>query len=104
MKKFQKAASITELIFQEEIKRGVQTTLIVKGYLGDPSWKLLPETLDFDEDRKIVKIRLFAKKEPNTIAIQVIKDFKKEFLLTFLSGGKWTVHCNTKSIEIEVEE
>jgi hypothetical protein len=104
MKKFQKAASITELSFQDEIKKGIQTTLIVKGYLGDPSWNLLPETIDFDDDKKKVKIRLFAEKDPKAIAIQVIKDFTKKYPLTFSSTGKWTILCNTTSIEIEVNE
>ncbi|MCG3220649.1 MAG: hypothetical protein H7641_04650 [Candidatus Heimdallarchaeota archaeon] len=104
MKKFQKAANITEIIFQKEMKQGAVTTLNVKGYLGDPSWKLLPETMTLDEDRRIVTIRMIAEKDPKAIAIQVIKDFEREISLTFPLSGKWTVRCNTKSIEIEVKD
>ncbi|MHA1954885.1 MAG: hypothetical protein ACW96U_13165 [Candidatus Heimdallarchaeaceae archaeon] len=104
MKKFQKAANITEMIFQDDIKKGALIILYVKGYLGDPSWKLLPETIVFDEDRRMVTIRIFAEKNPKAIAIQVIKDFEKEISFTFPLSGKWTVRCNTNSMEIEVKD
>ena len=104
MKRFQKAANITEIIFQDEIKKGALTTLNVNGYLGDPSWKLLPETIVFDEDRRIVTIRIIAEKDPKAITIQVIKDFEKEISLAFPLSGKWTVRSNTNSIEVEVKD
>ncbi len=104
MKKFQKAVNITEITFQDETKKGALTTLNIKGYLGDPSWKLLQETIVLDEDRRIVTIRIFAEKDPKSIAIQVIKDFEKEISLTFPLSGKWSVRCNTNSIEIEVKD
>ena len=104
MKKFQKVANITEITLQDEIRKGALTILNVKGYLGDPSWKLLPETIVFDEDRRIVTIRIIAEKNPKAIAIQVIKDFEKEVSFTFPLCGKWTVRCNTNSMEIEVKD
>lgn len=104
MKKNQKLASITEIILPEKLKKGVSTTISIKGYLSDPSWKLREENISFEEDNKTVRIRIFAEKEPKAFAIQVIKDFEKTIEFTFHLGGKWTIQCNSISKEVEVED
>jgi hypothetical protein len=104
MKKYQKAAKIDEIFFNEIVKKGVESTLIVKGYLGDPSWKLLPETVVFDEKQRKVSIKLIAEKDPNAIAIQVIKEFEKDIPLLFNLAGKWFINCNMNILELDVEE
>ena len=102
MKKYQKMANVTEITFLDNPKKGIETNLLVKGYFGDPSWELLPEKIVYDKENRIVRIRIFARRDPKTITIQVIKEFEKEIPLIFQVGGEWIVRCNTESITIEV--
>ena len=102
MKKNQKLANITEIILKEKPTKGDITTLTVKGYLSDPSWKLKQETISFEEETKTVRIRIFVEKEPKSFVMQVIKDFEQDIKLTFLQGGKWVIHCNSINTEVEV--
>ncbi len=104
MKKYQKLANITEIIFKENPMKGVKTVLTIKGRLSDPSWKLMQETLSFEEESKTVRIRIFAEKEPKSFAIQVIKEFEKDIDLIFNQEGKWVIQCNSLSTEVEVTD
>jgi len=103
MKKYKKAAKVDEISFNDSVKAGVEVKLNVKGYLGDPSWKLLPETIDLNEERKIISIKLFAEKKPDAIVIQVIKKFEKSIPLVFPVAGRWSILCNQVSLEFDVE-
>lgn len=99
-----KLADISELRFNTEPKAEEEVILVVVGYLRDAAWSLESEKINYSIESFEVDIKLFAKRDPNLMAAQVIKGFQKEIPLIFREKGKWTVKCNTKMITVEIKE
>ncbi len=99
-----KLADISEIRFKTELKTENEVILEVVGYLRDAAWSLESEKTNYFPESFKVDIKLFAKRDPDLMAAQVIKGFQKEIPLVFSKKGKWTVKCNTKIIEVEIKE
>jgi hypothetical protein len=99
-----KLADISDLKFNTEPKVEEEVILVVFGYLRDAAWSLESEKIYYSPESFEVDIKLFAKRDSNLMAAQVIKGFQKEIPLIFDKKGKWTVKCNTKIMEVEIKE
>ncbi len=99
-----KLADISELRFKTEPKVDEEVILEIVGYLRDAAWNLESEKIYYSPEILEVDIKLFAKRNPDLMAAQVIKGFQKEISLNFSKKGKWTVKCNRKIIETEIKE
>jgi len=98
-----KLADISELNLKTEPKVGEELILEIIGYLRDAAWKLEPEKIQYSPESFFIEIKLYANRDPSLMAAQVIKGFQKKIPLVFSKKGKWTVKCNTKSIEVKIE-
>lgn len=97
-------ADISELTFKTEPKKEEEVILEVVGFLRDAGWNLEPEKVKCSPESFEISITMFAKRDPNLMAAQVIKRFQKEIPLVFDKKGKWTVKCNIKTIKVDIKE
>ena len=102
MKQSQRPVPITSISFGVPPTIKVESNLEIEGYLPDAAWELLEEKISIDETEKIVFIRIDGKRDPNLMAAQVVRNFKKSIPLVFDSGGKWKIQCNDKNLEIVI--
>jgi hypothetical protein len=103
MKPKQKLANIENISFLKYPNAGLETTLVIKGYLSDPAWEFNRESLDIDETTNKITVRIWVKRDPTLMAAQVTKNFVKEIKITVPHSGKWKIQVNDKNLEIEVE-
>ena len=99
----QRLANITKIEFSDKLAVGLESVLIVEGYLSDPLWEIKRESVDIDEPAKKIVVRIWVSRDPSLMAAQVTKDFVKEYKITFLSAGKWMIQVNDKNLEVVVE-
>ncbi len=103
MKPLQKLASITEVDFVEKPMAGKEVILSIEGFLSDPLWELKKEIIDMNIQESKINIRIWRTRDPNLMAPQIVKDYRKEIKITFPHAGKWFVQVNDKNLEIDVE-
>ena len=103
MKPLQKLASIRAIQLSPSPCAGEETTLFIEGMLSDPAWEITRESIDIDAPKNKIWVRIWAKRDPNLMAAQVIKNFVKEIKFVFPHAGEWIVQVNDKNLETVVE-
>jgi hypothetical protein len=95
---------ITDISVRNTPKIGQEITIEFTGYLSDSGWKLKSETVSVNEEDRFVKIKIPATRNTRLLATQVITYFTKEIKVILNSVGKWSIQCNNKIVDIELEE
>ena len=94
---------ISNLFFRSPPVINTEAILEVEGYLPDAAYELLEEKVSIDKTERIVIVRINGKRDPNLMAAQVVRNFKKDIPITFEIGGNWKIQCNDKNLEITIE-
>lgn len=103
MKQLQKLANITQFNFVSTPVKGEEITLFIEGMLSDPAWEIQRESVDINNPKNKISVKIWIKRDPNVMAAQVTKKFVKEVKITFPHAGKWIIQVNDKNLEALVE-
>ncbi len=102
MKQSQRLVPVTRMLIHTPPEVGSEFSIEIEGYLPDPAWEILREQVSIDKSKQVVSIRIYGKRDPNLMAAQVIKNFRKSISLILKTKGKWIIQCNDKNLEIEI--
>ena len=103
MKPIQKLVPIESIIVPETIQKEVEIVIQIEGWLPDPAWNLKEESIEIDNEKKKIFIKIWGTRDPNIMAAQITKRYLKEIKVEIQTAGIWTIQCNDKNLEIEVE-
>ena len=104
MKRNSRKPVITDLIFTDETIANRENNLTIKGELPDTAWKVGKIKIDIRENQKKVIVSVFASRDPNLMAAQVVVRFKENVKIIFPSEGKWIIICNNNEVEVKVKK
>lgn len=102
MKQSQRLVPITKMLIHTPPEVGIEFYIEIEGYLPDPAWEMLREQISIDETKQVVSIKIYGRRDPNLMAAQVVKNFRKSISLILKTKGKWIIQCNDKNLKIEI--
>ncbi|MBY8999804.1 MAG: hypothetical protein KGD64_02720 [Candidatus Heimdallarchaeota archaeon] len=102
MKPETRQAKVDEIIVKSKVKAKKETTIELKGKLGDTGWQFSEEQINIDKNLNRVGIILIINKKRNIVGLDVITDYSKEVVVVFPHKGMWKVKCNNTEIDVDV--
>ena len=97
-----KLAEIRTIQITSKIVTSQDLLLEIKGNLPDPAWQLEQEMITYDNKQKLVTIKIWATRNPSITSFHVIKEFTKTIKIDVPEKGIWTISCNDKILEINI--